>query len=93
MLPDPDLPNPQQNSPEAEHHGLKPHDLKIIPRIGPPMSRMAADSRRISVPGGVLLAINSQHGATWSQARFGESPMRYAQAARRVAFASAHSSA
>jgi hypothetical protein len=36
----------------------KPHDLKIIPRTGPPMRRMAAANRRIPIPRGFLVAIS-----------------------------------
>jgi hypothetical protein len=36
----------------------KPHDLKISPRSGPPMNRMAAANRSIPVPGGFLVAIS-----------------------------------
>jgi hypothetical protein len=36
---------------------LNPHDLKIMARIGPPMSKMAATNRSIPVPGGLLVTI------------------------------------
>jgi hypothetical protein len=59
ILSEPELTNPQQDRSEAEHQTPPtPHDLKISASTGPPMSRMAADSRGSCVPGGFLVAIS-----------------------------------
>jgi hypothetical protein len=59
MFSEPYLPRiPSTIAPRPNTMLPKPHDLKIIARIGPPISRMAAANRRIPVRGAFLVAIS-----------------------------------
>jgi hypothetical protein len=58
ILSEPDLANPSTIAPRPNTKPPRPHDLKTSLRIGPPMSKIAANNRSIPVPDGFLVDIS-----------------------------------